>query len=159
MHDLSKYAHRPEYIREGLLRVGWLERPQGDSGDQELAERLAAFLPYRVARSRGLHICPPCRERFPLKTRNLGLLQVTEPPEFQKWGELLLGSAEFRVFGAETEAYACPDLIVHYVAAHQYRPPLAFLEALERGPAPGSPEYLRRLIDYTNPEDHKRLEL
>jgi len=34
-----------------------------------------------------------------------------------------------------------PTLIYHYVTAHNYRPPEAFIQAVLKGPAPGSPEH------------------
>ena len=42
-----------------------------------------------------------------------------------------MGNGEIRVRGADGIWYVAPRLIIHYVAAHHYFPPLAFLEAVE----------------------------
>ena len=39
------------------------------------------------------------------------------------------GSAEIRVRGAN-RVYAAPELVYHYVVAHQYKPPREFIEAV-----------------------------
>jgi hypothetical protein len=61
--------------------------------------------------------------------------------------ELLLGSAEIRVFGKDGLIYAAPNLIYHYVAVHHYKAPDEFLEAVGSRPGPLDPEYLARLED------------
>jgi hypothetical protein len=53
---------------------------------------------------------------------------------------VVLGAAEIRVIG-ETEIYAAPTLIVHFVAEHDYMPPEAFITAVTTGPPAGSPEH------------------
>lgn len=46
-------------------------------------------------------------------------------------GELIkLGSAEIHVKAADGRTFAAPDLICHYFAAHGYRPPEEFIEAV-----------------------------
>lgn len=44
--------------------------------------------------------------------------------------ETRLGSAEITVKGKGGRIYAAPNLIYHYVAAHDYDPPKEFVEAL-----------------------------
>ncbi len=56
-------------------------------------------------------------------------------------GELVLGSAEIRVFGSNGVTYAAPDMIYHYVAEHEYKPPDEFIEAVLYGPLPDTVEY------------------
>ena len=46
------------------------------------------------------------------------------------------GDAQVRVVGADGTIYAAPSLIEHYVTAHRYRPPQAFLDALVHGAGP-----------------------
>jgi hypothetical protein len=41
-----------------------------------------------------------------------------------------VGDAEVRVRASNGTVYAAPNLIVHYVAEHKYRPPDAFLGAV-----------------------------
>ncbi|MEU3075515.1 hypothetical protein [Streptomyces laurentii] len=40
------------------------------------------------------------------------------------------GNGEIRVPGESGITYAAPDLITHYVAAHGYRPPQVFVDAV-----------------------------
>lgn len=51
---------------------------------------------------------------------------VVQDPE----GDLLVGGAEIRVRAKDGVVYAAPDMIVHYVLAHRYLPPAAFVEAV-----------------------------
>ena len=44
--------------------------------------------------------------------------------------ETRLGSAEMTVKGKDGKIYAAPNLIYHYMAAHDYDPPKEFVEAL-----------------------------
>ncbi len=54
-------------------------------------------------------------------------------------GEFVVGSAEIRVQGPRGDRYAAPDMIIHYVEAHGYRPPDDFvagvLGTLEENPS------------------------
>lgn len=45
-----------------------------------------------------------------------------------------LGQAEIRVAGGDL-IYAAPTLIYHYVEAHDYRPPVEFIERVLAGRA------------------------
>jgi hypothetical protein len=46
---------------------------------------------------------------------------------------------------SEHHLFIAPELVVHYVTGHGYRPPDAFIEAVLACPAQGSPEYFERL--------------
>jgi hypothetical protein len=63
----------------------------------------------------GYHQCPFC-PAYPARERINGELAS-------------LGSAEIRVHGPTAE-YAAPNLIYHYVIAHEYLPPDEFIEAV-----------------------------
>jgi hypothetical protein len=56
-----------------------------------------------------------------------------------------LGWAEIRVFGDDGKVYAAPNMIYHYVTAHHYKPPDAFVRALRSCPCPPSDQYLARM--------------
>lgn len=45
--------------------------------------------------------------------------------------EIVLGSAELVISPPGWGTYIAPDLIIHYIERHSYRPPKDFLEALE----------------------------
>lgn len=40
----------------------------------------------------------------------------------------------------------CPELIVHYIAAHHYQPPEMFQDAVRRCPDPGSGHYRKQFL-------------
>ena len=44
---------------------------------------------------------------------------------------------------AESILYVAPEMVAHYVEAHRYAPPEAFVEAVIRCPPPDTPEYAR----------------
>ena len=117
--DLSPYAYSSKIA--GALNVGWLDPaqpyPRG-STPEGFAARLADFCAaaHRVNRTQRVHHCALCPTPTAIDD---------------------LGSAEIRVVG-EGLVFAAPDLIGHYVQAHGYRPPQAFIRAVLDGPAPGS---------------------
>ena len=131
--DLSPYAYSSKIA--GALNIGWLDPahpfPQGPTPDG-FAAALAAFCAaeHRVNRTQRVHRCALC----------------TPPAAIDD-----LGSAEIRVVG-EGQVFAAPDLIGHYVAAHAYRPPEAFVRAVLTGPAPGSIAWWTALDQATAPQ-------
>ncbi|MEO3784032.1 hypothetical protein ABGB12_11920 [Actinocorallia sp. B10E7] len=95
------------------LNVGWLERGHPyEMGPvpAELVGTLADITAIQQVNPRlGIHECDLCDEpqRLPL-----------------------LGTSEIRIPGHHDVVYAAPNLIVHYVAAHGYRPPAEFIAAV-----------------------------
>lgn len=121
------------------LAVGWLQHNQEYPTGPVPETFVTALLPFcfdenvvcavRVARR-----CPLCN-------------QVVAPVEVE--GHTAHpGTGEIRVLG-ENDIYAAPDLIVHYVTAHNYRPPQEFITAVLGGPEAGSPEH-RALVRTLN---------
>lgn len=49
---------------------------------------------------------------------------------------------------SERALFIAPELVVHYITAHGYRPPDAFIEAVLTCPPQGSPEYFERLTPF-----------
>lgn len=129
--DLSDYGYDPEFVRPRTKAVGWLARGHElptATPDEDLLDLLWLFCSISVAPMRGGHPCEFCLAP--------GTFQV------ERHGKrLLLGAAEIRVFSQKGITYAAPTLIYHYVAAHHYKPPDEFLDALENGPRPGSQQY------------------
>jgi len=133
--DLSPYAYeRMAAPRVMAKNVGWLdsahEFPKAPASPG-LLDALWEYCLILVTPTRGLHPCGLCD---------------SAPNVFERGGtKLLLGSAETRVFGSEGEVFAAPNLIYHYVAEHQYRPPPAFTQAVASGPRPGTEAYKQAL--------------
>lgn len=56
-----------------------------------------------------------------------------------------MGSADIWVPGVDA-VYNAPNLIVHYIRHHRYRPPECFCAAVLNCPEPDSEEYRERLV-------------
>jgi len=116
--DLTTYSYIPEG-EDVLLNVGWLkmdyEYSKGNI-EQAFIEKLAWLCVHSsIKGTPGIHqcsLCPPMR---------FGYHMVKLEQE-----QHLLGSAEIRVKGQDA-MYASPDLILHYVMEHEYRPPNDFI--------------------------------
>jgi hypothetical protein len=107
------------------INVGWLSEdrpyPHGDV-PAELVRALARLCRQGLNRMRGFHYCEFC-------DRASG--QFPEPAVAgDESGEFVVGSAEIRVPSPSGAIFAAPDMIIHYVTEHSYRPPDEFLEAL-----------------------------
>jgi hypothetical protein len=50
--------------------------------------------------------------------------------------------------------FVAPEMIAHYVEAHDYVPPHAFVEAVMRAPLPGSSEYVSALRHFADVMSH-----
>jgi hypothetical protein len=120
--DLTRYEYSKDAFKCAgeLYNVGWLERcapyPNGVVAP-ELTEKLLALCKFPVNGYRGWHGCHFCRE-YPARIAD-------------SEGEFCLGDGEIRVPAPDgTLTYVAPNLIYHYVVAHQYLPPDVFLDAL-----------------------------
>lgn len=111
--DLTPYSYSHSRFTEqpDALNVGWLE-------DRE------AFLSGNVP------------EGFPERLRKLTRTPVNL---YRGWHTCWCGvgggrddyaNGEIRVTGADGTVYAAPVLIAHYVDAHRYLPPQAFIDAV-----------------------------
>jgi len=141
------------------LAIGWLDREHAfERGPTSEEFRAKLFelckIPARV--TRGFHTCQFCPPPpfFPLPeithhyVPGRGMLITPEYQEAvsrqtrQRTREsrngcvLNLGSAEIRVKGANGVVYGAPNLVYHYVVAHDYLPPAAFIDAVCRWSPP-----------------------
>jgi len=143
--DLSPYSYNASFARPGLLNCGWLgdEIETSAERDASAVDLLTRYLPFRVARTRGLHLCQFCPKPRPGGNDETQRIPgLVERPTRQEIEGCLLGSAEIRVFGSDGVQFAAPDLVVHYVDAHRYALPRPVMCALLSGPQPGSKEFL-----------------
>jgi len=109
-----------------LSAVGWLDgrHPFPVGGvKSEFYVKLKELLsePWQPTMSCGVHSCEICQFDGPSGLRNLF------------------------VPGLKT-LYVCPELILHYIAAHQYLPPERFIQAVAECPLTNTMEYKRRLL-------------
>ncbi len=136
--DLTPYA--PE---DSLIAVGWLEDelppPEGGvHAPDEVVERLVQiylaklhhFLPYFL----GYHPCGLCPGATP---RTATTVQYGGRTLELGCGELLVPADGF--------VYVTPNLLIHYIRDHFYRPPREFCQAAMHCPSPDSYQYRQAL--------------
>ena len=132
--DLDEYhgCHDEEMFGLVPLGVGFLHRKQRFATGKVPSKfmlKLATYLLAPVCVRGKAMPCPLCGER------------VTTEIDGE---ELVLGSAEIRVLGDEN-IYAAPDLILHFITEHNYRPPQEFIDVVRKGVGVNSAEH-RALI-------------
>jgi hypothetical protein len=132
---LYSYCQSRDGVRGFEVNVGWLGAshpfPTAVPSD-DLLESLWSFSGIRICQTRGIHPCEFCHNKFAMVQQYKSEYQT-------------LGSAEIRAFSPSGLAYAAPNLVYHYVAAHRYAPPEEFVKALREGPQPLSEAYLQKL--------------
>lgn len=136
--DLTPYNYYHLGVKDNTLNIGWLDNEhsyQHGRVDDNVLRIIWEYLHFRVLRLRGFHTCELCVPR------------INAPISVKKDDETIqLGSSEIRVIGNNGKMYASPDLIYHYIADHNYKPPEEFLQAVLNGPKPDSEEYKRKFI-------------
>ncbi len=126
IEDLDQYEGCYDKERFGMnpLAVAFLQRGQRFETGVTTGKTLAKLLTFCDPRWVVCEIpqprrCPLCNERVVAEIGG---------------AEVVLGSAEIRVVGEE-EIYAAPDLVYHYVTAHNYLLPQEFVAALKTAKA------------------------
>ena len=133
--DLTPYVYWPEHVfgdrpyPDGVeaLNVGWLEAGhvfptfEGDPDPQFLKNLITLVADHSVCATRGFHGCDQQHE---------------DGKDFQFQSDydgrdLFLGSAEIHVVTPDGRWLIAPNLVVHYVRDHGYRPPEEFIEAVK----------------------------
>lgn len=115
--DESPYSYLVPRPIEGVLSIGWLDAqypfPRGivEGRITSKLKLLAKARPVRL--TRGYQQCPFCAYRGE-----------------SSGAERRLGSAEIWI-PREGGFFAAPDLVVHYIEAHEYSPPTAFVSAVD----------------------------
>jgi hypothetical protein len=134
--DFSLYRYIGD--SETSLNIGWLDQsmpyPQGETSE-EFRQKLLQFCisAPRIHQTRGWHQCNLGNCPYPVKIDENGF-----------------GDAEIRVIG-QSKTYASPDLIIHYVIAHKYKPPDEFVEAVLKSPPPDAKPYQELRIQLDPP--------
>lgn len=124
--DGSTYSYLNTGEAGPLVNVGWLGAghpyPTG-LVSEGLVRVLARLCRKGVHRTRGLHRCEFC-------VRPAGSGRQPPTSSRDEDGEFIVGGAEIRVAGPSDVTFAAPDMIIHYVTDHGYKPPEEFLDAL-----------------------------
>lgn len=137
--DLTDYSYGMSKNSSAHVKnVGWLSSgvafpvavPASD-----FVDRLWRFCLVSVEQTRGLHECEFCCSR----EANVAMRNNEE---------ILLGSAEIRVFSGDGKIYAAPNLIFHYVVSHNYSPPEEFIRAVMTALIPPDERYYALLAKF-----------
>ncbi len=123
--DLTPYTYHRSEADKNVLNIGWLSNensyPTG-TVDEEILDKLKILVTEPVNLFRGVHDCEFCPPR------------IYEKIEGQFVGRTVLscpnGNGEIRVKSKNGIIYVAPTLIAHYIEAHNYFPPEAFLNAI-----------------------------
>ena len=139
--DLTAYAYSdysPGEAGSAALNIGWLDGAHPFRTGRASEFFVAALLTL-LARDennsnpmRGIHYCEFC-----------DLEDANYPVANERgWGHL--GSYELHIPGIAGTWFVAPSLVVHYVLAHDYSPPLVFQQAVvNEACAPGVPDRVR----------------
>jgi hypothetical protein len=135
LRDLSRWPGQG--LGPRALAVGWLDAehdfPTG-TVRPEFFSRLFELLksPWQPSVAAGRHACPFCRF-------------TGGPSQLAYAGQEIAVGATDLVVPAEATIFVAPSMIAHYVDAHGYAPPQAFVEAVFHCPEMRSMPYLRLL--------------
>jgi hypothetical protein len=138
------FGFRPSFF---LRAVGWLERghsyAMGDF-DGVLFSALAELdvKPWEPIMCMGYHSCTLCEESGDFTSSEMGVHNLFIP--------------------GEGVVFVAPELILHYMRDHRYKPPEEFRQAALACPPMGSPEYFKKLeengaFSLVHPEDQQVL--
>lgn len=112
-----------------LLAVGWLgpdmNHAVGDTS-RDIFRRIQDLMqdaPLQFGIPMGVHACQLCQHE----------------------GES--SGSRYLIVPGHGLLYGCPELILHYINAHRYRPPDAFIAAVQCCPPTNSPEYRLRFLN------------
>jgi hypothetical protein len=128
--------------KEISINIGWLDvsmpYPQGETSE-EFRRKLLQFCISgpRFYQTRGWRPCNLGNCPYPVTINNYNL-----------------GSAELRIIG-QSKIYASPNLIIHYVTTHNYKPPDEFVDAILKSPPPDSKSYQELQMQIDSPFDLK----
>jgi hypothetical protein len=132
--DLSPFSSIIKHIHDiPLVSIGWLDSSQafvqGETSDLFRDKLLALCANHHpVIIHLGYHLCQFCpgpAHIMPIKYKG----RVSYP-----------GNSYIFVLGQKI-IYVAPNLLYHYVVAHNYLPPKEFIEAVLKSPLPDSKEY------------------
>jgi hypothetical protein len=123
--DLSPYPNVNPDVSIRILNVGWLAKgkpfPRG-SVPLAFATELRQLVEQAEHPTGESRVCEFCERPADI---------IANDPAYETVWELFRsGHAEIHVHSADKTVYFAPDLILHYVAEHQYRPPDEFIEAV-----------------------------
>jgi hypothetical protein len=122
--DLAPYEYQlPRKVRN-VLMIGWLTGNaefQRTEADTLFLNALRSLYPnHQVNKMRGYHKCQLCHN-------------VSKKGPLESSLDVDLGAAELWIPSVDKSViFAAPDMIIHYIETHQYRPPDCYRDAVIR---------------------------
>jgi hypothetical protein len=120
--DFASYQYSLPCALNGVLTVGWLEPPHpftvGQISDDILSKLKLLASTQRANQMRGYASCEICGA-------DECLVEIGDRVQRLGAAEIWIPDLVDRV-----KVYAAPNLIVHYIEAHEYLPPAPFLASL-----------------------------
>lgn len=126
--DLTPYDYYPGAPE--ALAVGWLDESEhfaSGTCPPDVRNRLRELSAAPVRLMRGIHYCQFCERTAAPPNLLRAEINLFEPLD------VAFGNGEIWITATDGTNYAAPALIAHYVDAHAYLPPTAFVEALRAG--------------------------
>ncbi|MGY3684250.1 DUF7919 family protein [Streptomyces sp. TE33382] len=120
--DMTTYVY--DTSDQAMLNVGWLAPDcayRTGAVDDRVMDALKTLSSAYDNQTRGVHDCEFCSTERPV---------ILGGPAFDT--QVWLGSAEIRAQDADGTVYAAPNLVIHYITEHHYRPPVEFCRAVVR---------------------------
>ena len=130
---LSIYNYKPTAEERDSFAVGWLTENstfETEYVPKKALHRLEYLSRMKFNRTRGIATCPICQETF-----------------IEKKFCDILGSAEVKIITKEV-AFSAPDLIVHFIKEHNYKPPDIFVSTINEMLDPLSDSGREALIEF-----------
>lgn len=134
--DLSPYpvTKLDESHEYNVIAIGWLNPDYDYSvGDVpvDFVVKMEWFCTKPLIRTFGAEFCLIC-----------GVEEVVNIRLHSGKDFTLYGANELRILSLDkNKVYAAPDLVLHYIVNHHYKPPQEFIDAVLAAPLPGTPEY------------------
>jgi hypothetical protein len=125
--DGTSYPFLPP--EDHAICAGWLDaRREYSRGPvpPEFVAVLSRLCRDTVFRTRGFHYCDLCVPDHERRSDSDYVKTVVHDDR----GEFAVGSAEIHVQRLGEAMYVTPDMVIHYVVDHGYRPPDGFVEAV-----------------------------
>lgn len=123
--DLTPFVYGGAEPDPAILNIGWLCSDHAIAKavpDAAFVAALAKIAADPINLYRGSHLCDFCPH--PPTILSPGGIPMLDSPRETR------GNGEIRVEGQGGLTYVAPALIHHYVVAHHYAPPQAFIDAL-----------------------------
>jgi hypothetical protein len=121
-------------VAEHATNSGWLDASREYARGPvpiEVVAILSELCRGTTLRTRGWHYCNLCVSDSDRQSVADYVKSVAQSDR----GDFTVGSAEVHVRGPSAVTFVAPDMVIHYVVVHGYRPPEDFVKAVLESPS------------------------